>query len=86
MSAISVAQQRISFMEFKATREEGEIANYAIQSYGFVLKGNPFGQKNHYSWDEFADKIVEVFDCNSPQTAAVLTALRSIHQRNPQLH
>lgn len=83
---ITVKQHRISVVAFQATQYEGEIANYAIESYGYVLKQHPFGQSAHYTFSEFADLIEKHYDTAEPRNAEVVAILRSIHQRNATLH
>ena len=79
---IEVMQHRIRAREFLATQHEGEVAQLAINSFGFLLHGQPFCTTKHYSFGEFADRIAAHYDCSNPRTAEVVGVMRSLHHRN----
>jgi hypothetical protein len=76
------ADRTIGFDLFLATPEETEMVKLARSSYGFCLNDGSFELPARITLNVFADKIEDVFDCQSNiVNRMTVTALRSVHKK-----
>jgi hypothetical protein len=76
------ADRSIGFDLFLATPEETAMVKLARSSYGFCLNDGSFELPTRITLAVFADKIEDVFDCESNVVNRMtVQALRSVHQK-----
>lgn len=79
---LKVRLRQVTCGPFRADRYESEIALYAIQSYGFLVKFG--GEGKSFTFADLADRIKQSYDCtDTPMNAEVVRVLLALHLRNP---
>jgi hypothetical protein len=71
----------VYFGAFLASKDEEELIQIGLRSYGFCLRDGQYTWPDRLTFDDFANAIVRVYDTNVPRTKAIIAAMRSVHAR-----